>query len=551
LTETSPSIKPEDWDFNILKTEFERKTFVMPQFQRKFVWNQKKICDLADSIYKIYPIGSFLIWDSDNKEIFKHDTTILPPPDENNRFVKYVLDGQQRIASLYGLIYGKIIENEQGVKINCRNICFDLERAIKNPNPEEVLFIYRKEGPDNKRFFSLYDILDHKKLDEFCDKINEQDKKGALRRCNYAFTRDYRFSFIIIKNQKEDHLPESFVRVNDRGVRLDTVNLVVATAWRNDFDLQKHIDEFKEDLPYGFSDIDDENILQAISLNVKDGFSKSVQLSLAREWKDWKLEKVKEEWEKNKQAIQKAIDYLHDNLGVRELGFIPFGIMVSVLSSFFYKNSTNPNKTQAQLIERWFWQVALLGRYSGAGFSTNVLDDKRKLEKLAKGQRVDFKYGNNVKLSDIKNTTLYRVDYLRNAFLCLLALKQPKRFDNGKMVNLGEVVSSINDKQMHHIFPRNILKKHFKEDEINTICNICFIPADLNQNIKDKKPCDYFENFRRKLGDRQFAIVLESHSIPYEKNSGIWYSDIVKGYRKFIDQRAKLLKNEFEKLLKG
>jgi len=43
LTETSPSIKPEDWDFNILKTEFERKTFVMPQFQRKFVWNQKKI----------------------------------------------------------------------------------------------------------------------------------------------------------------------------------------------------------------------------------------------------------------------------------------------------------------------------------------------------------------------------------------------------------------------------------------------------------------------------------------------------------------------------
>jgi len=297
LSETSPSIKPEDWDVNALKTEFERKTFVMPQFQRKFVWNQKKICDLADSIYKIYPIGSFLIWDSDNKEIFKHDTTILPPPDENNRFVKYVLDGQQRIASLYGLIYGKIIENEQGVKINCRNICFDLERAIKNPNPEEVLFIYRKEGPDNKRFFSLYDILDHKKLDEFCDKINEQDKKGALRRCNYAFS-NYKFSFIIIKNQKEDHLPESFVRVNDRGVRLDTVNLVVATAWRNDFDLQKHIDEFKEDLPYGFSDIDDENILQAISLNVKDGFSKSVQLSLAREWKDWKLEKVKEEWEK-------------------------------------------------------------------------------------------------------------------------------------------------------------------------------------------------------------------------------------------------------------
>jgi len=550
LTETSPSIKPDDWDFNLLKTEFERKTFVIPQFQRKFVWNQKKICDLVDSIYKIYPIGSFLIWDSENKEIFKHDTTILPPPDENNRFIKYVLDGQQRLASLYGLIYGKTIENEKGVKINCKNICFDLERAIKNPDPEEVLFVYKNEGPDNQRFFSLYDILNHEQLDKFCDKINEQDKKNALRRCNYAFTRDYRFSFIIIKNQKEDHLPESFVRVNDRGVRLDTVNLVVATAWRNDFDLQKHIDEFKEELPYGFSGIDDENILQAISLNIKDGFSKSVQLSLAREWKDWKLEKVKEEWKKNKQAIQGAIDYLHDNLGVRELSFIPFGIMISILSSFFYKNNSNPNKDQARLIERWFWQVALLGRYSGAGFSTNVLDDKRKLDKLAEGQKVDFKYDDKVKISDIKNTTLYRIDYLRNAFLCLLALQQPKRFDNGKMINLEEAVSSVNDKQRHHIFPRSILKKHFQEDEINSICNICFIPADLNNRIKDKKPCDYFKDFKRKLGDKQFAIVMESHLIPYEKNSGIWYSDIVKGYRKFIDQRATLLKNEFEKLLK-
>jgi len=551
MAEATPNIRPYPWDLNTLRTEFGRKTFVIPQFQRKFVWNQKRICDLMDSIYKIYPIGSFLIWNSDNKDIFKRDTSILPSPDKGNRFINYVLDGQQRIASLYGIIYGKTIENERGTRINCRNMCFDLEKAINDPDPEEVLFTYRRRGPDNERFFSLYDILDHKKLDDFCDDMDEKKKKDALRKCHYAFTRDYKFSVIVIENQKEDHLPESFVRVNDRGVRLDTVNLVVATAWRKDFDFQKKIDEFEADLPYDFSELEDENVLQAISLNIKDGFSKAVQLNLAKDWKEWKLGKVKDEWKKNKQAIQKAIDYLHDNLGVRELGFIPFGIMVSILSSFFYKNKRNPNRTQARLIEKWFWQGALLGRYSGAGFSRNVLEDKRKLEKIVKGSKVSFDYGRRVKLSDIRKAVLYRVFYLSSAFLCLLALQQPKRFDNGKMVNLEEAASSINDKQRHHIFPRNVLKKHFKADEINSICNICFIPADLNNYIKDRKPSDYFKEFRRNLGKRKFASVMESHVIPYDKNSGIWSANVSRGYRKFIGQRDSLLKTRFQQLLRG
>ncbi|MEM5853696.1 MAG: DUF262 domain-containing protein [Candidatus Aenigmatarchaeota archaeon] len=548
--EERPAVDVQDWDFSELKVEFKRKTLAIPQFQRKFVWNQKKICDLVDSIYKTYPIGSFLIWDSDNKDIFKLDTSILPPPNRENNFIKYILDGQQRIASLYGIIFGETIENESGTKINCKNICFDLESATNNPDPDEVVFVYRKDGPDNTRYFSLYDLLDENKLDGFCDKIKDERKKIVLRRCHHAFS-SYKFPVVIIKNQNEDHLAESFVRVNDRGVKLDTVNLVIATAWRKDFDLQKNIDEFKADLPYGFADLENENILQAISLNLKDGFSKAVQLNLAKEWKEWRLEKVKEEWKKNKESIQKAIDYLHDNLGVRELGFIPFGIMVSILSCFFYNNRRNPDKNQAKLIKKWFWQAALLGRYSGAGFSTNVLEDKRKLEKIAKGQKVSFNYGRSIKLEDIKKTTLYRVDYLSNAFLCLLALQQPRRFDNGNAVNLEEVVSSINDKQRHHIFPRNILKGHFKEDEINTICNICFIPADLNEHIKDRKPSEYFRKYEKKLGVRKFEMIMKTHLIPYDKSSGIWIDDVVKGYKKFVEQRANLLKKEFEKLLAG
>lgn len=550
MKEERPNVDVVDWDFGDLKTEFRRKTLVIPQFQRKFVWNQKKICDLADSIYKTYPIGSFLIWNSDNKEIFKLDTSILPAPDEKNNFINYILDGQQRIASLYGLIFGKTIENENGVKINCKNICFDLEKALNTFDPEEVVFSHQKDGPDNEQYFSLQDLLDEMALDDICDDVEDKKKKEALRSCHYSFS-TYRFPVVIMKNQKEDHLAESFVRVNDRGVKLDTVNLVVATAWRKDFDLQERIDDFKASLPYGFSDLEDENILQAISLNVNNGFSKAVQLNLARKWKEWKLEDVQDEWRRNKQSIQKVIDYLHDNLGVKQWDFIPFGIMVSIFSTYFYDNSHSPTKDQASKIERWFWQAALLGRYSGAGFSSNVLEDKRKLAKLAKGVKVSFNYGSRIGLSDIIHTPLYRSSYLRNAFLCLLALQQPKRFDNGKAVNLEEAVASINDKQRHHIFPRNILKSHFNEDQINSICNICFIPAGLNQVILNKRPRDYFGKYQKALGKKKFASVLEGHLIPYDSHSGIWNVNVSEGYRRFLTKRASLLKMKFERLLRS
>jgi hypothetical protein len=547
MTEERPSVDVADWDLAELKTEFKRKTLAIPQFQRKFVWNQKKICDLADSIFKTYPIGSLLIWDSDNRGIFKIDNSIIPSPSDKNNFIKYILDGQQRISSLYGLIFGTTIENESEVKIDCKNICFDLEKAVGKVDPEESVFAYRKNGPDNTQFFSLHDLLDEAKLNIICDDLEEKKKRNALRTCHSSFAK-YKFPVVTMKNQKEDHLAESFVRVNDRGVKLDTVNLVIATAWRKDFDLQDKIDEFRESLSYGFSDLDDENILQAMALNISNGFSKAVQLGLAKKWKDWKLDEVKTQWNRNKQSIQTSIDYLHDNLGVRQFGFLPFGIMVSVLSSYFYKNLRNPTKKQASIIEKWFWQAALLGRYSGAGFSTNVLEDKRKLQKLASGSNVSFNYGSQLRSSEIKETQFYRNFYLRNAFLCLLALGQPKRFDNGRTVNLEEPLAAINDKQRHHIFPRSLLKPYFSEYEINSICNICFIPADLNREITNDKPNSYFKRYRKALGNK-FTSVLNSHLIPNDADSGLWDSDIVNGYKKFLVNRSNLLKARFEMLL--
>ena len=74
-------IKVKPIKVQALKHEFDRKEFVIPKFQRKFVWNRQNVCSLIDSVCKNYPIGSILYWETDNKHIFK---TLRNLPDFNN-----------------------------------------------------------------------------------------------------------------------------------------------------------------------------------------------------------------------------------------------------------------------------------------------------------------------------------------------------------------------------------------------------------------------------------------------------------------------------------
>ncbi len=93
------------------------------------------------------------------------------------------------------------------------------------------------------------------------------------------------------------------------------------------------------------------------------------------------------------------------------------------------------------------------------------------------------------------------------------------------------------------------MENHFKADMINRICNICFIPADLNERIRSKEPRTYFRGFKENLDERRFNSILDSRLIPFDQDSGIWDTNIKSGYGKFIKRRAKLLAREFQRFM--
>ena len=94
----------------------------LPEFQRGYVWNRDQVRGLMGSLYRRHPVGSLLVWGTESKDAEHRGDTDLAPG-----IVKLLLDGQQRITSLYGIVRGKEPEFFDGDKKAFIDLYFNLE----------------------------------------------------------------------------------------------------------------------------------------------------------------------------------------------------------------------------------------------------------------------------------------------------------------------------------------------------------------------------------------------------------------------------------------
>lgn len=101
---TANKITPANPRLGTLLADVSRGNIKIPAFQREYVWKDEQIMSLLDSIYRGYPVGSLLLWST--KESLKHERNVggfkLPETPEDYP-VNYLLDGQQRLTTLYGV----------------------------------------------------------------------------------------------------------------------------------------------------------------------------------------------------------------------------------------------------------------------------------------------------------------------------------------------------------------------------------------------------------------------------------------------------------------
>jgi len=530
--------KPDSKKYTDLISEIQKGQIKVPKFQRNFVWSLEKTAGLLDSILKGYPIGTFILWETNERlnDIKNIGNLELPPVPDDTK-VQYVLDGQQRITSLYAAFLGAKIQKEGEKKVtNYAEIYVDLNGNIDN-NDEQIVV---SEKPEEKVFITLHEVLN---FNDNLLKIKENYSDEQFKRIHqYSQTfSTYDFSTIVLRKEDIDSAIEVFTRINTGGQTLTLFEIISAKTYDEvqNFDMEDKFQKLLKELEEKqYDTISSSVILSILSLVLSKDKECKRKVILQLDKQD-----IINTWDAVISALKESIDYFRSVYRIPVSGILPYDSLLVPFAYFFYIQKDKPKGEQIKLLEEFFWRMSLSFRYSSSSESKLAQDIKR-IDEILEKKRPNYE---DVKVylsspKDLIETGFSAGSSYCKAILCLLAYREPKDFqDNGKVILDNSWLKVANSKNYHHFFPKAYLKKYNIGNE-NSLVNITLVSSDLNKRkIKAKAPSVYMQEFLDENEDLPNSI--KSHLIDDLNNFGILTDD----YLVFLEQRAKRIFSELKK----
>lgn len=228
----------------------------IPAFQRDFVWEPDQVAFLVDSVYKNFPIGTIVFWQTDERLSTEKRLGSFELPEPKKDYpVNYVLDGQQRLTSLFSVFQTELSPSDS----SWVDIYFDLEAAA---NLQDTSFYALDPSEvDAKRHFPINTFFDTVAYRAATKELT--DDQAALVDDVQSVFKEYRIQNQTFETQDRNEVAIVFERINRAGTELDLFELLAAWSWSDDFDL---IDKFRElqtkITDHGFAELTDERDLQ-------------------------------------------------------------------------------------------------------------------------------------------------------------------------------------------------------------------------------------------------------------------------------------------------
>ncbi|MDH0135095.1 DUF262 domain-containing protein [Pseudomonas asiatica] len=536
-------LRPENANkqYETLFLEIDSGQIKLPMFQREFVWDKEQSAKLIDSILKGYPIGTFILWKTKDtlrsvKNIGNHKLPDTPKGD----YAQYILDGQQRITSLYAIRKGIRITKDN-VEIDYRDIFINLDY---DPSHDDQIVTSQQE--QGRSYIPVHDLLT-RKLGELFREVGPA-KSDLIEEYKARLT-TYDFATITIKDYPIDIACDVFSRINTGGKSLTLFEIMVAMTYdeTKSFDLALKYEELlygrdeddKSLAKANFETIPAATVLQAVAAITKGSIRAKDILKIRRET-------FIAHWGPMVSSIFTAVDFIRSKLHVPVSQLLPYASLLVPFTYFFYKNSNKkPTETQALLLKQFFYWVGLNWRYSGST-ETKIAEDLKAMGTILKGRQPKYAPSElRVSASDIEATWFSASNANVKAILCLLASQKPKNFDDDSDVILDNSNLKISSsRNFHHFFPKAYLHKHRNGAEPNWVGNITLIDAASNNKIRAKAPSAYISDF--KLSNSKLTASLKSHFISSTKTFGIADDD----YEKFLKKRSAAIADALNDILK-
>ena len=503
----------------------------IPAFQRGFVWDPERVAHLMDSLYKEYPYGALLFWRANEQLKVEKKLGPFTLPNPRDEYpIDYVLDGQQRITSIYATFqttYGVSDFDEW------KEIFFDF--SVSDDAQEPQFFALHPDETDQSRHFplrALFDTVAYRKAtnnfgDEIAKRIDNMQAKF----------KEARVPVQLFRTDEKGAVAVIFERINRQGVPLDTLQLLSAWTWSEDFQLQGQFEDLVDELEAkGFDAINfDENLLLrcASAILVTNPRPEAI-VSISGE-------DVRERFDEVVNGILGALDFLQMNLGLRRIENLPFQTLLVPLAVFFAVSGSTEivlKEGQKERLLRWFWKASFSRRYS-SGVLRNLEDDIKAVLQLKGGQQstlgnfsaeinMGFFLKNNFSIRNVNTKT----------FILLFTKLKPLNFVSGTPIDVNIKLKEYNLTEFHHLMPKAYLNAQvlLSKISINCLANFCFLSRSENKHLGGEKPSIYRKKMPKSVDD-----IIKSTACPISL-----FND---NFDEFIKERAELLVKEANKLL--
>lgn len=522
---------------------------VVPEFQREFVWSKEFAKQLMVSLYRDYPTGSLLFWETNDPPEIKNDAVNR----DKIGWTKVILDGQQRLTTLYLLIKGKIppYYTEDDIVDDPRNLFFNLKTG-------EFLYYMKTKMEGNPLWQRVIDCFVPDKLDPFdiVDLLNEQDLefdyKSMAKIINKNLTilrgiekKDYPVLYVPSTAQIHESI-NIFDRVNSLGTKLTDAELMLTHVTGKWPHARRIVKEKIEQLSkHGFKfNLDFFTRCIVVSLT-NSALYKSVDHELSTK------EDYMRAWEKVNKSVDFLIPILKQDVFLGGTGdMMTTNALVPIIGHLIANNCRFSRNNKSGFL---YWMLLALNwsRYSGQTdqrLDKDVqiaINSNTPIQDLV-DQIIDQRGRIEVKADDLQGKDaghpLYRMLYIITKF--------NRAIDWANGGPISDTIGDYHSIQSHHIFPQSVLYKngyssenHMHKKTVNEIANRAFVTRDTNFEISARLPKDYLPEI-----EEVYPGALKKQYIPMDES--LWE---LENFELFLAQRReKIAKeiNEFLDLLK-
>ena len=534
-----------------LLDQIHKRDAALPDFQRDFVWEPSATQELIVSIANNYPAGSLLRIRNTHNLFANREFQGAPElSGYNSTFL--VLDGQQRLTSLYQAFFG-VGEHRFFLRLRELMDGGDFEEAIFNVRATRKR-AKRLEDPavQAAELILPLDVLKGgsggfgrwtRKMVRILDLDNDarvelEDNLAVIEETWIQRIDDYRFPVVTLSDDTgADAVCTIFETLNRTGVKLSVFELLTARFWPKNVNLRHLWSEALEKYPsIADFEVDPYYVLQIISLASRATPSCKRSDVLNLETTD-----IENYWNAAVAGLDKTLQILKEDCGVIIYKWLPYYTILIPFAAVLTKHSMPTGPEAAVLrdkLVRWFWCSVFGQAYENASNSQSAKDLGEIIGWLDGGPPPEsvseFRFDPLI----LRDTTA-RQRALYRGTICLILRHGARDFHKGQLISGDLIIEHHIDD--HHIFPDSFLRKH--ESPVTArlrdcVLNRTLIDRTTNQRIGVRAPSDYMAEIRDTLdADEKFSTLLSSHFIPDDPASPIWRDD----FDAFLEQREAAL----------